>query len=168
MDTLEILAPRAWTRPDSYIAFDDSANPVGHYVIAAQHRDSDVLERSNFECIKRDMSELPGSDNWLYTFSASHWAVGWVEYLILRNDAPETALGMAAEIVAALEDYPVYDESHYSDLEYTEICEAWESLTPRGRAAAIKHTGANCSIFAARRAFLPEDDNGALWQFLRG
>lgn len=169
-DFREMLAPHVWTHPESYAGF----SPEGDYVLAAQHRDSDTLTRSNWLVFTRDFhpEEFDGRSNdfasrpAVYTWSASHCMVGWVDYMCIRADAPESVLASAAESLAALSDYPILDESHFCDLEYTEACEYWERMSVRERASYCAES--DISIFAARRDYLPEDPNGTLLERLRG
>ncbi len=72
---------------------------------------------------------------------------------------------VADGLAAALADYPVLDEMHWSDLEWTEASDYWASLSVRDRAEICQQSGA--SIFSARRDYLPEDDTGAIMECLR-
>ena len=103
---------------------------------------------------------------WVHDFRAGHWAVGWVEQIIVRRDAPDSVIIMLADIDAALEGYPVYDESHFRELEWTEATDYWSSLSVRDRAEYIRDTGCGASIFAARRGDMPQDDDGSLFEAL--
>ena len=94
-----------------------------------------------------------------------HWAVGWVEWIAI-HESDAKALAAADEIASALEDYPVIDESHWSELEFNEACDYWESMGVRSRVEYCQR--ARISIFAARRAELPEDPNGRLYELLTG
>lgn len=103
----------------------------GHWFIAAaQHRDSDCLTRSNFRCFKASLNELPEVKNWPGEFtpvvveSFNHWAVGWVEYLLIDPTATET-VKLAEKLRAKLDDYPVLDENDFSELENNEANETW-------------------------------------------
>ncbi len=84
-----------WEHPDSYAGF----SPDGDYILVTKHRDSGTLDRSNYTRIYADMDALADSfpeptdgdeyrTDWVYSWRASHWAVGWVEYVMLRQDAP--------------------------------------------------------------------------------
>lgn len=86
--------------------------PVG------QHRDSDALDRSNFTVIYQDLSERFGDSVDIARFG--HWACGWVEEIIfdIGNDDCEQAV---AAWRAKLDDYPVADEAHWSELEWDEM-----------------------------------------------
>ena len=165
----EILGERTWKHPCDYGGF----SPDGDYLIATQNRDSDALDRSNYRRIFADLGALSYDERDesgrppVYDFRAGHWACGWVEYLLVRHDAPDALLIAAAEIVAALSDYPVYDDEDYSELEYSEVSDYWQRMSVRDRAEAITRSRCGASIFAARRDYLPSDDTGALFDSLR-
>ena len=110
-----ILAPHRWTRPSSYYG----AIWPEYYVIGGRHRDSDVLEQSNFEVTKQRLApwadtEINASDFAWTTAAANHWAVGWVEHIYVHEDAPTELLAAAADIITQVADYPVLDEEDYS------------------------------------------------------
>ncbi len=89
-------------------------------ILYTQHRDSDILTRSNWEVLVEDLGE--GCE----TMSASHWAVGWVEYLLINPDDSE-AVRRAEDWECVLADYPVCDDEHYSNMETKEADEFWAS-----------------------------------------
>lgn len=130
-----------WTLPDSYMG----AEWPEWYVAAGQHRDTDSLTRSNFECTLR---ELGGESETVRVIRESHWAVGWVEWIGI-HESDSKALEIADEIAAALEDYPVVDEDHWSNLEYEEAWSYWQNASLRERVELCQQCGV--SIFAARR-----------------
>lgn len=84
--------------------------PVG------RHRDSGLLERTNFDVVSKDLEERFPDDVEVLRFG--HWAVGWVEELAVRlreDDGRPTAAAEAARGWAEkLEDYPVADEEEWS------------------------------------------------------
>lgn len=164
-----------WETPSDYFGFD----PVGDIGVAAKHRDSDALSRSNFAVAKARLLEAAGPEaitDWdgdnmdarpvVYDWRASHWAVGWVEYLMVRADAPQAVLDEAQAIVDELEDYPALDEDDWSQLEHEEASDFWASLSVRQRADYIKDYAPEVSIFAARRDYVPSND-GHLDEVLR-
>lgn len=179
----EALAQRVWEHPSDYGGF----SPDGDYVVCTRHRDSGTVARSNYQVAFRELRKVcedfpdapeepfpdrgglsPRSGGWVYDWCASHWAVGWVEYLMVRADAPQAVLQEAARIVASIEDYPVLDDDHHSQMEWDEITEYWASCSVRDRLELIKDSGSRVSPFAARRDSFPEDDdNGALYNHLR-
>ena len=122
---------KAWKRPDSYMGHQY----WGYVGLCGQSRDSDTVERSNFERIQEDAEKECGSReyNWLEeampvieTAHASHWAVGWVETLMVYW-ADVKALDFAASVRKALEGYPVYDDEHHSELAYEESEETYDN-----------------------------------------
>lgn len=128
-----MYAPRhlkRWTKPDCYFG---AAWPDYYSSGVGRSRDSDALERSNFECMLR---ALGGESETVIIVRESHWAVGWVEWIAI-HETDSAALQTADEISAALEDYPVIDEMHWSELEYSEMIEFWSGMSRRERAQYI-------------------------------
>jgi hypothetical protein len=109
---------KLWTMPENYFG---ECWPATYSAGVGQSRDSDALERSNFACMLR---ELGGESETVTVVRESHWAVGWVEWIAIHQD-DERALAIADRIKGALEDYPVIDESHSSELEDQEAQEIW-------------------------------------------
>lgn len=91
----------------------------------ARHRDSDTLQRSNWETgVDMLKAAEPEDADDYRILRFDHWAVGWVEIVIVR---PESKCAtVAAEAEESLADYPLLDEEHHSSLEWTEYGEAWE------------------------------------------
>ena len=163
-----------WEHPSDYGGF----SPDGDYVIAGQSRDSDALERSNYQRIFEDLQNksielncVYGIDgtgeesDMVYDFRAGHWAVGWVETILICQDAPQALIDYADAIAAALADYPVYDESHWCELEFTEASNYWESLSVSERVGIIQDNASDCSIIAARYDYTPDDCG--IYEYLR-
>lgn len=82
------------------------------------NRDSNLLEKSNFECFTRDLQDIePEGDHWqLHRFG--HWACGWFEVIIL-NPKDSQVLDQALVHMRSLDEYlgPL-NEDHYSNLEH--------------------------------------------------
>ncbi len=175
---------RTWGQQSDYFGY----NPTGHIVVLTMHRDSGALDRSNYTAAVQRLCQAAGLESLpplegstfetpdpseapvVYDWEASHWAVGWVRYLMVRPDAPAAVLAEAEAIADALESYPALDEMAWSELEWEEAAEFWASMSVRSRADFIREAnrlGAGISLFAARRDYLPSDDNGALFEMLR-
>lgn len=123
---------KRWTRPDSYFGAE-WADYYGSSV--GQSRDSGALERSNFSCMLR---ALGGESDTVLVIRESHWAVGWVEWIAI-HESDTKALETADDIAAALEDYPVIDESHWSELEQEDANQTWKNcFNPSERIAYIR------------------------------
>lgn len=86
------------------------------------HRDSDALDRSNFDVISKDLlARFPVDCEVMH---ASHWAVGWVDQLLVKWTSKTGVITLAGLAVLewqdTLSDYPVADEDHYFELDSEE------------------------------------------------
>lgn len=181
-DTLAHPHLKLWRYPrDGYAGADLS----DWYPIVGRHRDSDALDRSNFDAALARLQAIPGHDapaaklrgRWyeldengevapvVNVASFSNPFVGWSESIMVHKDAPAAILDEAEAILADLADYPALDESAWSELEWQEACDFWEGMSVRQRADYRREAGV--SIFAARRAWVPDDPNGAVYELLR-
>lgn len=149
---------RKWTHPNHYIGEDWPE----WFVFLGQHRDSDTLTRSNFEC---GLARLGGESETVQVIREGHWAVGWVEWIGIHESAADK-LDAAEIMLGKLKDYPVLDDDHFSDLEWKEADEQWKRLSVSERVDLCREAGA--SIFAARRDYPPADDSGYIFEALRG
>lgn len=108
-----------WARPSHYMG----ATWEGYFSSGVgQSRDSDALERANFEAMRR---ALKGCKGW-QVVRESHWAVGWVEWIAISPRASK-ALKIANEIMEAFADYPCIDEMLYSEIEDDDCRQTWEN-----------------------------------------
>jgi hypothetical protein len=119
-----------WKLPDSY--FGEHWN--NYFVFLGQHRESSLLDESNFEVaysrlqalekkLEKEGIEVP--ENSFQIVSESHWAVGWVEWIAISEDAIEF-LKLADKIQEKIEIYPVLDEEHLSEKEMNVANEIWK------------------------------------------
>jgi hypothetical protein len=168
MNAAEHLPETAWKTPDCYGGF----NPVGDYLILSRHRDSDLLAESNWAtacaslgAIDHDSGDLPTRPS-VYTFRAGSWAVGWIEYLLVRPDAPAATLQEAGEIICTLADYPILSDAHFSELEYRAASDIWQKSSITDRVRYLRQAGLR--IFAARRDGMPNDGTSSLQRALLG
>lgn len=115
---------RKWTMPRDYFG----ATWPNHYSAGVgQSRDSDALERSNFAYM---LKALGGESDVVTVVRENHWAVGWVEWIAIEDDGSEEsaiALETADRLRGKLDDYPVLDESDWSEREMEEANEVWKS-----------------------------------------
>ena len=129
MQTLDTYTPSnlsRWELPRNYFG---SEWPE-YYVFLSQNRDSDTLTRSNFQCALTAIGGETGEDDdgisAVTVVRESHWACGWIEWIAIHESNSE-ALRIADEIAAKLEDYPVVNEDHWSELEDQEAQEVWRN-----------------------------------------
>lgn len=85
------------------------------YAIYTIHRDSDILDVSNYRCIAKELDNNGFSES--YEFArASHWAVGWVETIVIPVYETK-ALELVQNMYDRLNNYPILDEFDYYELE---------------------------------------------------
>lgn len=99
-----------------------------------EHRDSDVLTRSNAITIKKMLEDrLEFKGQWEIN-GCNHWAVGWVDHLSFKvyqvvlhtRVITPGAAWIKENYFDALADYPVLDEDLWSEMEYTEAYDGFE------------------------------------------
>lgn len=148
-----------WTRPGSFIAWDDSWQYSREcFVFIGRNRDSDILSESNFECA---LKELGGESDTVKIVRESHWACGWLEWIAI-HESDGKSLEIADSIVASLSDYPVLNEEDFGEREWNAAQDYWESLSVSERVDMCRE--ARVSIFSARRDCIPESDSGYIYE----
>ena len=152
MDALK--EARAAMTPPSHFGWSQNEHPLLFKAEAftfSVHRDSDALERSNWRVITKDLTQRFQDD--CRITRARHWAVGWIEHLVVRVLTPGTdvdawwrearkpvderamdlqacftpAYEAAMEWKHKLERYPVADEDDYSGERHAELRETLTS-----------------------------------------
>ena len=84
----------------------------------SQTRDSDPLNRSNFEVV---LAALGGESETLEVHRFGHWGPGWYELILVHPSRESEVLAWEEK----LSDYPVADEEHFGTLEAEEAQEVW-------------------------------------------
>ena len=153
-----LRALERWTMPDSYFG----AEWPEYFVFLSQCRDSDALTRSNFEC---GLRALGGESETVIVIRERHCLVGWVEWIAIHESNVEAILA-ADEMRCAIDSYPVLNEDHFSELEWTEAQHEWEMAPLKYRVELCAEAGV--SIFAARRDYIPSDDSGFIFERMTG
>lgn len=156
-------SPKPWVRPSNYVG----ASWPDHLVFLGRNRDSDLLTNHNFETALARLEKVAhviDSESTVQIVSENHWACGWIEWIAIHKDDAQ-ALALANEIADHLDTYPVLDEDRYSEREFQEIYDLWHNMSVRDRYELIVRKG-DCSIFAARRGELPDDQG--IEETLRG
>jgi hypothetical protein len=116
-----------------------------------QTRDSDCLEKSNFEVA---LEMLGGESETVEVHRFGHWGPGWFEIIIVDCFDRDKVLKLE-EIEASLENYPVLDEMHFSELEWNAATEYWEHMSIRERLEWCHKY--NVSFLKARHDSIPEE-----------
>lgn len=126
---------REWQHPRDYAG----ATWEGWYSAGfGQSRDTDTLEASNFQVAWDALRPLSNPDGIsddgedgvtdIRIVREGHWAMGWVEWIAIHGSNTK-ALAVARKLCKRAKDYPVLDEDHWSNLEYTRAMEFWDSLS---------------------------------------
>jgi hypothetical protein len=91
-------------------------------VIYTSNRDSGLLDQSNAAVIEKAMTPFTaGDDPDVVLESHSHWAVGHVDGFsvrVFKEGKITEAFKTYHELARQMDDYPILDESDYSDREY--------------------------------------------------
>jgi len=103
------MALRKWKQADNYCGetYED------YFVGVGRCRDSDYMAEANFDAMLRI---LGGESKSVIVARASHWAVGWVEQILVHKRA-KAKLRILEEAMKALEDYPILCDETYSEYE---------------------------------------------------
>lgn len=125
---------KALARPSDfgYFGKDDGMFETWALGPVIEHRESDALERSNAEALKRYLATMPElANDWRIT-GCSHWAVGHVDHLSYRVVNDEGKPTRMAQIVkgwfAYLRDvYPIADEDLFSEYEQEDADQTWKN-----------------------------------------
>lgn len=114
-----------WKHFDSFVWFRDrELDDADQWaVIYTQNRDSGLFDRSNASVIARTLEPFTEGDDADVVFeSHSHWAVGHVDGFSIRvfhgNGEITEAFSKYHELAERMADYPILDESDYSNREY--------------------------------------------------
>ncbi len=92
--------------------------------VACQHRDSDILTRSNWRVA---LEMLGGEGEEVVIERLGHWAVGWIEYMLIAPGSSK--IQIAETIEKNLADYPVLDDMDYSNLQFERANIFWKQLS---------------------------------------
>jgi hypothetical protein len=116
-----------------------------------QTRDSNALERSNFRVALRELTRM-GVEHETHRFG--HWGPGWIDIIIVHPEGLEKAETLEGG------DYPVLDDSDFSEAEIEDEQREWDSWGEREwKRVLYRVTGCERAIDA-----LSSDD---LWELYR-
>lgn len=107
-------------------------SPADYAIVYLSNRDSDVLDRSNEGAILKAMASHMQSytDGEAWEESHNHWAVGHVDGIVIRVYAPDGSITAAFRTLHAmamrLQEYPILDETDFSEREQEEADRVWE------------------------------------------
>jgi hypothetical protein len=121
----------------------------------SQTRDSGTLDESNFAVAQRMLDD---GDAEYEVHRFGHWGPGWFEIILVH---PSHAT--LAETIH-VDDYPILDDSDYSEREYAAACKWWGQCGMRERVRLSKKY--RFHLMACRRDEIPQDETGELVSYL--
>lgn len=145
METYNKFSP---TPLDGHITVDDQENWL--VVPVSQTRDSETLEQSNFASAVKLLSDTDDDNYQIHRFG--HWGPGWFEIILVKPNSPSCEI--AESIESSLEDYPILDETDWSEREFKQACELWTIYDISERVELCQR--ADVSIFSARHDSFPD------------
>ena len=125
-----------WKKQSNFVLFDEPKDSENYAIVYTHSRDSSLLEESNAAVIEKKMTPyLEAEDPDIETFESSHWAVGWLRGYMIRvyRDGEITpAFRACHEVMVQKEDYPILDETDYSQRQHDALVENVSSYWKRG------------------------------------
>lgn len=121
--TPEELEKLATVRPTNYFGdlYDYLDDGFGR--VLGMSRDSDYIERSNWDYVIKHLSDRFPNEDWVIN-RASHFLVGWVDELLVKihneDDSYTNLFLWMVDLHTRLENYPILDEFKASQYEWDE------------------------------------------------
>jgi hypothetical protein len=114
-----------WRRFGSFCWFARPEDADDFAIFYTHNRDSGLLDLSNFQVIAKEMEPFIERGG-VRSESHSHWACGWIAGFAIRvyHDGQVTpAFAKWHELQERIDDYPILDETDYSNQEYAAAVE---------------------------------------------
>jgi hypothetical protein len=128
-DHIVDMAKRSLERPEDFGYWGDADmfNTWGWAGID-YHRDSGVLDHSNYQVFHRDV--VSENKDCFSSERMNHWAVGWVERTIVKVLVNDDAFCKTVEVLDCLQEYAVLDDELYCEMEWEKNIEILEYSSP--------------------------------------
>ena len=129
-----------WQKFQSFSWWEKPAqDPERWAVLYTRNRDSTLIDVSNHQAIAKALDRFDEGENpTVFWQDHSHWACGWVTAAVIRVYHPNGRITKAfktwCDLQARLEDYPILDETDYSEREYDA---ALAAIREQGRGIVI-------------------------------
>ena len=111
---------KKWERQSNYWGF----NPEADVLVYSVHRDSDLIDVSNFHALEKKLMEFDDkegreqyTESPVYSWRAKHFVVGWIDYLMLSSDAFERLKAYANHLLIEIQEYSILDEEDLANRE---------------------------------------------------
>lgn len=132
-------AKSALKRPSDYGYYGDLDMFNTWGFVKGMHRDSDLLELSNFDVWVKEMEEFDEEAEQWNIVGSSHWAVGWTRTIavqVLKEEGEVTEenitdiFRLAVELKESEEHYAILDEDDFSMREYDAVLDSIRQEAP--------------------------------------
>lgn len=136
----DMLSPTPWDSAKNYAG----EIPDQEWLcLMSRNRDSDLLVESNWECA---LKMLGGESDTVQITRTGHWACGWIEWLSVLEGSPSQVI--AEKIEHDIDQYPILNEDHFSDLESNEANRIWsECYSWEDRIAWVRQNDSQCEFY---------------------
>ncbi len=111
---------KKWSRSKNYIG----ETYYDYYVLLYRTRDSGLVEESNFWSA---LKVLNGESKTVKVIRAKHWAVGWIEFIIIHESDKES-IDKGNEIEESLNNYPILDEDAFGKMVLEKETEMFDQI----------------------------------------
>lgn len=146
-----------WRRFDSFAWFHarELADADERAIVYTHHRDSSLMAQSNAAVIEKALEPFTeGDDPEVIAERHTHWLCGWIDGYSIRvfdsNGQVTDAFRVYHELEVRMADYPLLDESDYSNREFD---------------ATLENIG--CNSWRLKRRFdLPDGFEGEVYSWL--
>lgn len=115
------MALERWTRCSNYMGEDFS----DYYVVTGQNRDSSYIQQSNFIAATNRLGGEHEPE--VIIARSSHWACGWVDFLMVHKDALEK-IEIAERIDEDIENNCILDWENYDEIRQPEIDRLYQEI----------------------------------------
>lgn len=114
-----VATPTPW---DGVENFYGNLPEPGWGLLLTRSRDADIATESNWAAAVKELGDSDDVD----VIRIGHWAVGWIEFLGVREDTE--AYAKAVEIRNALSDYPLLDDEDFYERELEAAIDLWQNV----------------------------------------
>lgn len=160
---MDDMVKQALTRPSDFAYFGDNDEMfvTWGFFGPSIHRDSDNIDKSNYEVVLEELEKRFPNDYEI--IHSSHWAVGWASQIAIRvldkNDEPTEVYEYMLDVFNSLQEYPILDEWDHSEKEHSDALDTIDWLSP---AFEFKWN----DKFYAVKENLPEDTTSQIFSYL--
>lgn len=163
-----------WVRPSNFMNWSD-IELEDYYNIYMIHRDSNLIEQSNFICLAKmcgikctatEADHNEGDLNKAFIFGSTCWARGWRSNLMVHHTQKELLDKMEHEAYE-LTQYSIVDDCHHGDLEYNAIIEYGETFTDSMIKDLLEEVGRSADYVEDKGLWEYPDEDGNIYERVR-